>query len=115
MMQPSFALPEAPYTWVNLTFLVVCALVLVLAGILVVDLVEHQRTFATPHFVSGSLLDSILGLFEKSPRGFVPSGCHVPGNWSERLALATPVRPTRTKREAATGRGSDVEATARSR
>ena len=65
MMQPAYSLPETPYTFVNVAFLVVCAVMLTLAGILVVDLVDHQRTFATQHFVSGSLLDSILGLFEK--------------------------------------------------
>ncbi len=65
VMQPAYSLPESPYTFVNVAFLVVCAVMLTLAGILVVDLVEHQRTFATSHFVSGSLLDSILGLFER--------------------------------------------------
>ena len=40
MMQPAMALPEAPYTIVNVAFLIVCTLLLVVVGIMMVDLVD---------------------------------------------------------------------------
>ncbi len=65
MMQPVAALPEAPYTAWNLLSLVLCSLLLAFAGMMVFDLMAHQRSFDSPHYVSSSLLDWFLGWFGK--------------------------------------------------
>ena len=64
-MQPSIALPEAPYTVWNLLALCFCVLLLVFAGVMIVDLVAHQATYESTHYVGSPLLDTILGWFEK--------------------------------------------------
>ena len=65
MIQPVAALPEAPYSVWNVVSLILCTLLLVLAGMMMFDLLEHMRTWDTPHYVSSSMLDTILGWFEK--------------------------------------------------
>jgi hypothetical protein len=59
------ALPEAPYSVLNIVSLVLCTLMLVIASIMIFDLLEHMRSVDTPHYVSSSLLDWILSWFEK--------------------------------------------------
>jgi excisionase family DNA binding protein len=65
MMQPVAALPEAPYSVLNVVSLILCTLVLVLAGIMMFDLLEHMRSWDTPHYVNSSVLDWFLSWFEK--------------------------------------------------
>ncbi|MGO8689051.1 MAG: helix-turn-helix domain-containing protein [Thermoguttaceae bacterium] len=65
MMQPSIALPEAPYTIWNVAALIFCSLLLVFAGVMIVDLVAHQASYESTHYVGSPLLDTILGWFEK--------------------------------------------------
>ena len=57
MMQPSHRPARGPLHHLNVGFLIVCALLLVVAGIMMVDLVAHQQAFGTPHYVGSSLLD----------------------------------------------------------
>ncbi len=45
--------------------LVLCSLLLVFAGVMIVDLVAHQATYESTHDVGSPLLDTILGWFEK--------------------------------------------------
>jgi len=59
------ALPEAPYSILNVISLILCTLLLVLVGIMMFDLLEHMRHLDTPHFVNSSILDWFLGWFEK--------------------------------------------------
>jgi len=59
------ALPEAPYTVWNVVSLVFCAIFLMLAGMMMYDLVRNMWSWDQPVAVNSSLMDWILGLFEK--------------------------------------------------
>jgi excisionase family DNA binding protein len=65
MMQSVAALPEAPYTVWNVLGLILCSLLLVVAGVMIVDLVAHQSGYDSTHWVGSPMLDTILGWFEK--------------------------------------------------
>jgi len=59
------ALPEAPYTGLNIAALVFCAIFLALAGMMMYDLVRNIWSWDQASAVTSPLMEWILGLFEK--------------------------------------------------
>lgn len=57
-------LPEAPYTGLNITALVLCALILTLTGMMMYDLVRNIWSWDSANAVSSPIMEFILGLFE---------------------------------------------------
>jgi excisionase family DNA binding protein len=62
---PAMALPEAPYTILNIVSLVLCSFVLIFVGMMMYDLLRNMWSWDTAHPVNNALMDAILGLFEK--------------------------------------------------
>jgi hypothetical protein len=58
------ALPEAPYTGLQVGFLAACAVLLMLCGMMVYDLARNTWSWESPYTVNSSLMDAILGLVE---------------------------------------------------
>lgn len=64
LMDASAALPEAPYSVWNILALALCAIFLVLSGMMMYDLVRNMWSWDTPYPVNSSLMDAILNMFE---------------------------------------------------
>lgn len=64
MFDPSYALPEAPYTAWNIVLLAFCAILLVLCGMFMYDLLRNMWSWDSPYTVNSSLMDTILSWFE---------------------------------------------------
>ena len=62
--QSAAMLPEAPYSPLNIVSLVFCALVLVVCGIMMFDLVRNMWSWEGPYELNSSLMDWILSLVE---------------------------------------------------
>jgi excisionase family DNA binding protein len=62
--QSAAMLPEAPYSALNIVSLVFCALVLVVCGIMMFDLVRNMWSWDGPYELNSSLMDWILSLVE---------------------------------------------------
>ena len=60
--QGAAMLPEAPYSPLNIVSLVFCALVLVVCGIMMFDLVRNMWSWDGPYELNSSLMDWILSL-----------------------------------------------------
>ena len=58
------ALPEAPYTGLQIGLLAACTVLLMLCGMMVFDLARNTWSWDSPYTVNSSLMDSILGLVE---------------------------------------------------
>ena len=58
------ALPEAPYSVLNVLGLTACVLILTLTGMMMYDLLRNMWSWESPYPVNSSLMDAILGLFE---------------------------------------------------
>jgi len=58
-------LPEAPYTSKQIAGLVTCVLFLMLGGMMIFDLMRNMWSWDNAFTVNSSLMDLILGLFEK--------------------------------------------------
>lgn len=63
-MYTGAVLPEAPYSVWNVLSLALCALVLVLTGMMMYDLLRHMWSWGAPYSVNSSLMDGILSMFE---------------------------------------------------
>ncbi len=61
---PAAALPETPYTAWNIVSLVLCALILALAGMMMYDLIRNIWSWDSPSAISSPIMDFVLGLFE---------------------------------------------------
>ena len=55
------ALPEAPFSGLNVAALAVCAVVLILGGMMVYDLMRNMWSWNEPYTVSSKLMDLIVG------------------------------------------------------
>lgn len=66
-MQPgvAMALPEAPYSWLNIISLVVCSLILMLVGMMMYDLLRNMWGWNSANPVNSAIMDTILSWFEK--------------------------------------------------
>jgi excisionase family DNA binding protein len=64
LIQAGAVLPEAPYTWWQISGLAVCLLLLMLCGMMMYDTLRHMWSWGEPYAVNSSLMDSILSLFE---------------------------------------------------
>ncbi len=64
VMQPSAGLPEAPYSGLQIAGLAVCAVLLMLCGMMMYDLLRNMWSWEGPYAINSSLMDAILGLFE---------------------------------------------------
>ena len=64
LVQPAGALPEAPYTWWQISGLALCTVLLMLCGMMMYDVLRHMWSWGEPYSVNSSLMDSILSLFE---------------------------------------------------
>jgi excisionase family DNA binding protein len=62
--QDFVALPETPYTGLNVTALVACSLLLVLCGMFMYDLMRNMWSWDEANVVNSSIMDTILGWFE---------------------------------------------------
>lgn len=58
-------LPETPYSILNVLSLAACVLVLILCGIMVFDVVRNMWSWNGAYAVNSSLMDYVLGMFEK--------------------------------------------------
>jgi len=65
LMQPAAVLPEAPYTGWQIAGLVCCALLLMLCGMMMYDLLRNMWSWEGAYTVNSSIMDTILGWFEK--------------------------------------------------
>ena len=59
------ALPEAPYTVWNILSLTLCAIFLILTGMMAYDLLRNMWSWDTPYDINSSIMDEILSWFEK--------------------------------------------------
>jgi excisionase family DNA binding protein len=57
--------PEAPYTGLQVTALIVCVLMLMLCGMVIYDLTRNMWSWNGAFSVNSSLMDYVLSLFEK--------------------------------------------------
>ena len=64
-MGGEFAMPEAPYSALQIVGLAVCTAALVLVGMIMYDLVRNSGTWDSIHPLNSTLMDTILGWFEK--------------------------------------------------
>jgi len=64
LIQPAAMSAEAPYTPWQITGLVACALLLMLCGMMMYDLLRNMWSWSGPYNINSSLMDAILGLFE---------------------------------------------------
>ena len=64
MMPIEAALPEAPYTGLNITALVFCTLLLILCGMFMYDLVRNIWSWDAAYTVNSSMMDTVLSWFE---------------------------------------------------
>ena len=64
MVQPAAVLPEAPYSWWQISGLAICLVLLMLCGMMMYDLLRNMWSWGEPYAVNSSLMDSILSLFE---------------------------------------------------
>ena len=66
LMQPmAMALPETPYSILNILGLAFTALILLLVGMMMYDLLRNMWSWDSPYNVNSSIMDAILSLFEK--------------------------------------------------
>jgi hypothetical protein len=65
LMQPASLLPEAPYSAWQITGLVICAILLMLCGMMMFDLLRNMWSWEGAYTVNSSLMDMVLSLFEK--------------------------------------------------
>jgi hypothetical protein len=65
LMQPAAVLPEAPYTGWQIAGLVFCALLLMLCGMMMYDLLRNMWSWQGTYTVNSSIMDTILTWFEK--------------------------------------------------
>jgi len=61
--QTAATMPEAPYSALNIVSLVICALVLLLCGIMVFDLIRNMWSWDGYYEINSSLMDWIISLF----------------------------------------------------
>lgn len=59
------ALPEAPYSGLNVFSLVLCTLILTIAGMMMYDLMRNIWSWDSGQVVSSPIMDFILNIFEK--------------------------------------------------
>jgi len=64
VVEPSAALPEAPYTTLNIVSLAFCAVLLLFCGMFMYDLARNMWSWEAPYGVSRSMMDTILNWFE---------------------------------------------------
>ncbi len=64
LMHPSMALPETPYTGLQIAGLAVCAVLLMVCGMMMYDLLRNMWSWDGPYSINSSLMDSILSMFE---------------------------------------------------
>ena len=62
-MQPAVGVSEAPYSGLQIAGLVACALLLMLCGMMMYDLLRNMWSWDGPYTINSSLMDTILGLF----------------------------------------------------
>jgi excisionase family DNA binding protein len=62
--QGTTVLPDAPYTWLQISGLAVCTVLLILCGMMMYDLLRNMWSWNEPYSVNSSLMDAILSLFE---------------------------------------------------
>ncbi len=58
------ALPETPYTVLNIVGLALCVVLLAVGGMFTYDLMRNMWSWNTPYEFNSSMMDTILGLFE---------------------------------------------------
>ncbi len=58
------ALPETPYTVLNIVGLALCVVLLAVGGMFTYDLMRNMWSWDTPYEFNSSMMDTILGLFE---------------------------------------------------
>jgi hypothetical protein len=58
------ALPETPYTVLNIVGLAICVVFLAVGGMFTYDLMRNMWSWDTPYEFNSSMMDTILGLFE---------------------------------------------------
>lgn len=63
-MQPAAALPEAPYSRLQIAGLSVCAVLLMICGMMMYDNLRNMWSWEGPYGVNSWLMDTIVGLFE---------------------------------------------------
>jgi excisionase family DNA binding protein len=66
MMPMGPALPETPYTPLNIASLVACALLLMICGMFMWDLVRNMWSWDSAYGFNSSMMDTVIGWFEKS-------------------------------------------------
>ena len=62
MMGPG--LPEAPYTGLNVTSLVLCSVLLLLCGMFMYDVLRNMWTWDSPYGINSPIMDTVVGWFE---------------------------------------------------
>jgi excisionase family DNA binding protein len=65
MGPPAAALPEAPYSPLIVVALVFCLIILAVSGMMCFELVQNIHSWNGTHATAASIMDTILGLFEK--------------------------------------------------
>ncbi len=65
LMPASYAAPEAPFSVWNVVSLLACVLFLVFGGMFMYDLVRHMWSWGTPYTINSSMMDSLIGMFDK--------------------------------------------------
>ena len=65
LMQSAAVLPETPYTGWQIAGLVFCALLLMLCGMMMYDLLRNMWSWEGAYTVNSSIMDTILSWFEK--------------------------------------------------
>ncbi len=64
MMPPAATVSETPYTGWQITGLAICAVLLLLCGMMMYDHMRNMWSWEGPYPVNSSLMDLIVGLFE---------------------------------------------------
>ena len=64
-MTQQYIAREAPYSILNVLSLAACALFLLLTGMFMYDLMRNMWSWQGAYAVNSSLMDSIIGMFEK--------------------------------------------------
>jgi hypothetical protein len=64
LVQPAAVLPEAPYTWWQISGLAFCTVLLILCGMMMYDTLRNMWSWGEPYSVNSALMDTILNLIE---------------------------------------------------